>query len=373
MDVRQLTQLFSLAAKGSLILLGSTAVLAGDCSYEQPTRPHMSAACAPNWGFNQTCWSRFPPVPGCPASGHDSMPEGYENHPSQQLLYMPQNSLLLPDPQIVSPVYGNSQSPISVFPNSAPQAGVGGMSGMPSASGFSPSVVSPQQFGPSHVPPIPDPSFMPGSPAPGALSTLPPLPSPPLPAPSTPAPGQSLLQPKMIIGPNRQMIVRPVSASPTAMQTGGRYGHAGRSGMPATASLSPGSFTSALVANAQLFPMHGQTVPAERVASRSSATSSVGSRYGNASSAQQAPTVPQMYAAPQNPALNSGTQGMVRVPAVLVAQSRVLPGTAAASSYRSGNAMPPESGSAGPKFQPTQLPPVANYRTIPAKPLRRTP
>ena len=66
MDVRQLTQLFSFAAGGSLILLGSSAVLAGHRSHEQPTRPHMSAACSPNWGFNQTCWSRFPARAGMP-------------------------------------------------------------------------------------------------------------------------------------------------------------------------------------------------------------------------------------------------------------------------------------------------------------------
>ncbi|MBC7964860.1 MAG: hypothetical protein H7Z17_02950 [Fuerstia sp.] len=373
MDVRQLTQLFRYAAGGSLILLGSTAALAGDRPHEQPTRPHQSAVCAPNWGFNQTCWSRFPPVQGCPTSGYDSMPSGYENHPSQQLLYTPQNSLLLPDSQIVAPVYGNSQSPISVFPNSAPQAGVGGMSAMPSADGFSSPAAPPQQFGPSQVPPIPDPRFIPGSPAPGTSSALPPLPSPPTPAPLAPAPGQSLFQPNMIMGPNRQMIVRPDSASPPAIQTSSRYGNARRSATAATRSVSPDSYTNALVANAQLIPMQGQTVPAEHVSPRLAATSSAGSRYGNARLAQQLPTVPQMYAAEHGPALNSGAPGMAQVPVALATQSRVLPGTATSPSYRSGNAMPPESGSSGPQFQPTQLPPAANYRTIPAEPLRRTP
>lgn len=373
MDVRQLTQLLGFAAKGSLILLGSTAVLAGDRPHEQPTRPHQSAACAPNWGFNQTCWSRFPPVQGCPSSGYDSMPSGDENHLSQQLLYTPQNSLLLPDPQIVSPVYGNSQSPISVFPNSAPQTGVGGMSAMPSANGFPQAVAPPQQFGPAQVPPIPDPHFIPGSPAPGASSTLPPLPSPPLPSPSTPAPAQSMLQPNIIMGPNRQMIVRPVSASLPAIQTGGRYGNAVRSAVPATASVSPDSYTNALVANAQLIPMQGQSASAQRVSSRTPTTSSAGSRYGNASMAQQLPTAPQMYAASQGSALNSGTPHRAPVPAALVTHSRVLPGSTTAPSYRSGNAMPLESGTAGPQLQPTQLPPAANYRTIPAEPLRRTP
>ena len=227
MDVRQLTQLFNFAASGSLILMGSTAVLAGHRSYEQPTRPHISAACAPNWGFNQTCWSRFPPVPGCPDTGCDPMPGGYGNLPSQQLLYVPQNSLLLPDPQVVSPVDGNSQAPISVFPNSSPQSGFGGM---PAPDGTLPSVTSPTQSAPLRDPSIPDARSIPGSPVPGPSSPFPPLPSPPL-----PAPGQSSLQPNMIMGPNRQLIARPVSASKSILPTSTRYGNVRQSVLPPTA------------------------------------------------------------------------------------------------------------------------------------------
>ena len=232
MDVRQLTQLFSFAASGSLILLGSTAVVAGHRSYEQPTRPHISAACAPNWGFNQTCWSRFPPVPGCLDTGCDNTPGDYENLPSLQLLYTPQHSLLLPDPHIVSPVDGNSQAPISVFPNSVPQSGFGGM---PAPNGLLPSVPPPQQFAPSRVPSIPDASSIPESPVPGPLSPLPPLPAPPLPVPPLPVPSQSSLQPDMIMGPNRQLIARPVSASKSILSTSARYGHVRQSVLPPVA------------------------------------------------------------------------------------------------------------------------------------------
>ena len=219
MDVRQLTQLFNFAASGSLILLGSTAVLAGHRLYEQPTRPHISAACVPNWGFNQTCWSRFPPVPGCPRTGCDPMPGGYGSLPSQQLLDMPQNSLLLPEPLIVAPMDGNSQAPISVFPNSAPQAGFGGM---PAPDGTLPSGTSPTQSAPFRDPSIPDARSIPGS-----SSPLPPLPAPPL-----PAPGQSSLPPNMIMGPNRQLIARPVSASKPMLHTSPRYGNVGQSVLP---------------------------------------------------------------------------------------------------------------------------------------------
>jgi hypothetical protein len=59
------------AAAGSLLLLATREIDAGDvckglCS-DQPSRPHVSAADAPNWGFHPTCWQRFPPVTPCPS------------------------------------------------------------------------------------------------------------------------------------------------------------------------------------------------------------------------------------------------------------------------------------------------------------------
>lgn len=331
MDVRQLTRLIGFAAKGSLILLGSTAVLAGNRSLEQPTRPHMSAVCAPNWGFNQTCWSRFPALQGCPASGYDSMPEGYENHPSQQMLYTPQKSFL-PDSQIVSPESGFSQAPISVFPNSSPavqDATSGEKPAMSPAMRLPPSAI--QQFGPSQSPevqPIPDARSLPGSLIPGASSTLPPLPAPPL-----PAPGQSSLQPNIIIGPNRQLIIRPATASSSTFQ-------------------------------ANQHPAH------------STPTSSVGSRYGNAWLAQQMPAVQpmpftaQVYAAPYDIMVDANEPGMANVPVSRVSQSRVLPNAAGQSSYRSGRSMPPVSEAVRSVFQPTQLPLMPIYPTIPIEPSR---
>ena len=325
MDVRQLTRLIGFAAKGSLILLGSTAVLAGNRSHEQPTRPHMSAVCAPNWGFNQTCWSRFPALQGCPASGYDSMPEGYQNHPSQQMLYTPQKSFL-PDSQIVLPESGFSQAPISVFPNESPAAGE-------ATSGEKPAMRLPQsaiqQFGPSQVQPIPDTRSFPGVLVPGASSTLPPLPAPPL-----PAPGQSSLLPNMIIGPNRQLITRPATASSSTFQ-------------------------------ANQHPAH------------STPTSSVGSRYGNAWLAQQMPAVQpmpfaaQVYAAPYDIMFDANGTGMANVPVSQVSQSRVLPnGAGQSSDYRSGRSMPLFSEPARSVFQPTQLPLMPIYPTIPIEPSR---
>lgn len=178
MDIPHLKQIFTIAAIGSLILLGSTAVLAGNRSPQQPPRTHISAACAPHWGFNQTCWSRFPPVQGCPGTSCDCMPKGDTNYPSQQLA-------------------------------------------------------------PLRDPSIPDASFIPGLPVPGASSTLPPLPTPPI--------------------------------------------------------MSPVSFTNALVPNARLMPIQRQIQPAHRRSSQSPATSSVGSRYGNAARVQPAQFPPVAF------------------------------------------------------------------------------
>ena len=331
MDVRQLTRLICFAAKGSLILLGSTAVLAGNRSHEQPTRPHMSADCAPNWGFNQTCWSRFPPVQGCPGSNYYSMPESYENQPLQQMLYTPQKSLTLPGSNIVSPESGFSQAPISVFPNSAPDATSGENPGMSPAMRLPRSTT--QQFGPSQSPdvqPIPDAGSFRGPLVPGASSTLPPLPAPPL-----PAPGQSLLQPNIIIGPNLQLIIRQATAS-------------------------------------------GSTLQANQHLAHSTPTSSAGSRYGNAWLAQQRPAVQpmpfaaQIYAAPYDIMVDANEPGMANVPVSLVSQSRVLPNAAGQSSYRSGQSMPPVSEAVRSNFQPTQLPLMSNYPTIPSQPFRST-
>lgn len=90
MDVCKWTRLFfRAAAGGSLVLAGSAVLLAGDRHHEQPTRPHISAADSPNWGYNQTCWSRFPAVPDCPGNSREFSPEGYgyQSYPSQPVYF----------------------------------------------------------------------------------------------------------------------------------------------------------------------------------------------------------------------------------------------------------------------------------------------
>ena len=236
MDVRKWTHLFfRVAAGGSLVLAGSAVVLAGDRHHEQPTRPHSSAANSPNWGYNQTCWSRFPAVPDCPGNSREFSPEGYgyESYPSQPIYYGPQNATMMQEQRAVSPEYGFPNSPINVYPNTSPasQDQKSGGAAAPTASGH---------------PQIPDPHTSPSPPVPGAPSTLPPLPAPPL-----PAPGQSSFWPNMT-GPDRQMVAGSVSASGSTLQTGARYAIPVRSGIPVSASapVVSGSYAGSFVSNA---------------------------------------------------------------------------------------------------------------------------
>ncbi len=336
MDVQQMTQLIRMTAKSSLIILGSTVVLAGDRPHEQPTRPHMSATCSPNWGFNQTCWSRFPAVPPCQSSGYVSESDGYE-YSSQQMLYTPQNALMQGGSPIILPAYGSAQRPISVFPDSSsPDVNV-----LAVPADRSPNLPMPQRFGPmppSKTPPIHGEHRHPTSPVLG----LPPLPTPPM-----SAPGHSSWQPNMIFNPTPPQIVLPATVSKQAFQSGTRYGIVGRSmnapqlASPVSTQISSGSFASALVTNNQMLPnASNSAVPA--------------GRYGS--------TLP-----------SNGAE-MSRVPLTLASQSRVFPNTSgSSSSYRSGQVMPPVNGRSQSAFQQTQLPPNQNYPTIPIEPLRSTP
>lgn len=335
-----MTQLIRMTAQSSLILLGSTVVLAGDRPHEQPTRPHMHATCSPNWGFNQTCWSRFPAVPPCQSSGYVSAPDGYANDSSQQMLYTPENALMQGGSPVILPTYGSPQRPISVFPDSSsPEVLSGGLLTVPA--NRLPNLPAPQHFGPtqpSEIPSIHGEHSQPTTPVPG----LPPLPSPPM-----SAPGHSSWQPNMIFNPNPQQFVLPATVSKLALQSGTRYGIVSRSmnapqlASPVSTPISSGSFVSALMTNNQMLP------------NAPNSAASAG-RYGSA--------------LPSNGAQTS------RVPLTLASQSQLLPNTpGSSSSYRSGQVMPPVNGRAQSAFQQTQLPPNQNYPTIPIEPLRSTP
>lgn len=379
MDVCQMIRTLRFAARGSLVLLGATVTLAGDRPHEQPTRPHMSASCSPNWGFNQTCWSRFPDVPPCQNSGCNVGVQGYENYPSPSMLYTPQNPVTYQGSQFISPAYGSPQRPISVLPNSS-QGDVDGfshgISTMPTEP--APHSAAPQYFGPSlppAVPSMPADQMQPASPVPAAPMGLPPLPTPPV---STP--GHSTWQPNSNFNPNQ----RPAVASNQALQSGSRYGISSRSpkfspiARPASTSMTSGSLTSALVNNnVRTQPLTSNPVGSSGRYGSSNNTATSGS-FARASVTPNHPLPNAANSSLPNGRYATTTGGPVtpksQTPVSFASQSRVLSKSAGAStSYRSGRSMPPVANSPSVGFQSSQLPSLLDYPTMPVEPLRSTP
>jgi len=359
MDVRELKQLLSTAATGSLILFGTGVLLAGNRKHEQPTRPHMSAACAPNWGFNQPCWRRFPPVPDCPGTGCDLAQDGQGSSSEGQLIYTPENSLLLPNSQITTPEYRGIQSPISVFPYSTPGASDGAATGMPALpslnNGSSSSEIQPQFSSPEPMngPLTPNMRDFPPASGSGLPNALPPLPSPPTPVPQIPTPDQSSLQRSYRSSGSEQPLMGLAHLSRANNgPTSSRYEISGQSGGVAT----PSSLTSALITNARSMPV------AEPQHHQIQTVSSTGGRYGNVLRSQQIP-VP-----------NTAVPGVTRNPMALASQSRIIANQPKSSaSYRSATSMPPVQATPLPLFAPTLLPLERNFPTIPSESLRSTP
>lgn len=352
MDVNNWPRLFvRLAVKSSLVLLGSATLLAGDRAHEQPSRPHTSAAYSPNWGFNRTCWSRFPAVPECTGMGCEFSQDAYgqENFPMQNAVYIPQNAVQPPNGMMpyqqpfVSQGYGFSQSPISVYPNTSSAKNSGGSSAGTPATG---------------IPSMPNSHTSPSTPVPDIPSNLPPLPAPPF-----PAPGQSSFHPNMT-RPDSPKMFGSAARSHSTLQTGARYGTTGNSRMPAAAFAPPttGSFSQTLVSNTPL-----QSVAAS------------GGRYGSVRLAQQMPAVPPMHSSNSMaseafvPAMHANGQGMAQSPFSLVSQNRVMPAPAAPSSYGGGHPLRTTYESARPVYRQPELQPTSVYPTMPSEPLRSTP
>lgn len=306
MEVSKLTELlFRAAATGSLVLLGSVVAFAGDRQHELPSRPYTSAACSQNWGYNRTCWSRFPEVPGCPGlglgGGPSYSPAGDEYDPSQQqqqpqMTYTPENETMLHEQPLVSPERGFSNSPISVYPKSSPEES----DEMSEDKAAAPASGAQQDS---------DPNALPSTPAPGSAPTLrAPLPLPPLPQPPVTAPGHSFFIPKTM--------ARPVSNFESAPQNGSRYGITDRGTVsaPIFAFGVSNSNTSAFTSNPQ-----------------SASNGSTRSCYGTGGSPQQMPGLSQ---------------------------------TSPSVSYRSANAMPPIYPPNQSSFRPSQLSQKSDYRTM---------
>lgn len=275
MDVQSLAALFRvfraqrIVASGAVLAVSllSGAAVAGRWFPEEPTRPHISAACAPNWGFHPTCWQRFPPVEPCCNSGTDVFP--VENMNS---LYLPQPASLTPSNAIeASPVFEPSVQFQSGVRMSPPHSD-GGRYSLPGAMRNAP---------PSPLAPVPEipgslpaPSSIPGDavtpPAsPGPAGALPPLPSPP--PFSEPGNNQSRYAPipqpfrKAAVDSHISAPVPPVASALPSIRGSVRY-------RQATAVNPNSSVGGAATPAASRYPKNGQlTIPTLQV-SRSSAT-----------------------------------------------------------------------------------------------------
>ena len=199
MDVRFVKQVLRSAAAGSAILLAAASGEAGVLCPVEPSRPHVSAALAPNWGFNPTCWQRFPPVPSCDSAvGCATDPYRSGEHFAQQgMIYAPQSGLMMPDQLLMS-------QPVSVLPQSHGSQRYSGGIATPS-----PAAVMPSQN-------LPAPEVRTFQPAP---MSLPPLPSPQSAEPVVP--GQSSVLPnRLVFGADGRI----TAASSSIQQGSSRYG-----------------------------------------------------------------------------------------------------------------------------------------------------
>ncbi len=239
MDVRYVKQVLRSAAAGSAILLAVSPGTAGVLCPVEPSRPHVSAADSPNWGFNPTCWQKFPPVPSCDSTvGCSSAPYGSGAQYTQQgMIYTPQSGLMVPEQSLMS-------QPVSVLPHSFGSQRYSGGNVTPS-----PAAVMPSQN-------LPAPEVRTFQPAP---ITLPPLPSPQLAVPVVP--GQSSVLPnRLMFGANGRI----TAATNSIQQGSSRYGDR----LPATN-------------GAQSVSATGTGIPVRTVSrNRTMGTPSGGSRYG---------------------------------------------------------------------------------------------
>ncbi|MFO0428004.1 MAG: hypothetical protein ACK526_15670, partial [Planctomyces sp.] len=243
MDSRIVRRLVRSTAAGSVILLSSLTVDAGGhLGHREPERPQVSAGCQPMWGFNQTCWRQFPPVPPCDNSPLDPAGNAFQSSG----IYVPQSH---PGMNVSgSPTgaweTGPSDNSWSVLPPS--QAGsvepMATGSGIPSGRyapetqlprASSPSVTMPPGFS-NQIQSPPAIPFSPGGPSavPQVPGNLPPLPGSLAPIPeSTLPPHQSRYAPsgnRYAPRPSGLLVPAESLALPAATQGGnlvsGRYG-----------------------------------------------------------------------------------------------------------------------------------------------------
>lgn len=329
MDSRYVRLLLQTAANGSLILLTSSSASAGRMFPDEPSRPHVHAGAMPNWGFNQTCWQRFPPVPPCHSDGacFGQQTDAQPVFEQSGEIYTPQSGLVLPEQSLPSHsdavIYGNDSLSVPSYgssdlipessrnhypsegqryaPPAASSSGPGSHFGQPS--GSVPAVPDASSFSQEEnsVPPSPIRSFQA---IPSTPNALPPLPVPPA---VPPVPGQTSVVPQqLILGADGRLAVasgRSGVVQPTVASS--RYGKRNATSMPPQAMLPTNSaaqgiavhFASGNPSSMQSLQVPasagpGQPVRAVSLPANMNRASGV-SRYGVSNSGQNFPHAPE--------------------------------------------------------------------------------
>jgi hypothetical protein len=242
MESQHVKQILRSATAGSILMLSSGIALAG--GHFDPDRPQVPADCQPNWGYNQTCWRRFPAVPPC-----DNCPQDYSSESALSgTIYSPQPGYGMA-PGTTS---GWSMPPQSHPQNVFPSPSQGSAVQMPPVQTAPPAnFTEPQQ---QHFPSSPGPvPGLPVQPAGPGLS-LPPLPGGLQPIPESTLPqhqsrygapngrystsgGSGLLIPGQQLSLSSPAIYQPTYAGMSADRpSAGRYGQMpGPSSMPVPA------------------------------------------------------------------------------------------------------------------------------------------
>lgn len=245
MESRNVRQILQSAATGSFLLLSASSLPAGHIFPEQPSRPHITAGCMPNWGFNQTCWQRFPPVPPCDgATGCNNnlspMSHDYEQsgniYTPQSGLVIPEQSIYSPPTSVLPPSANGTRYAVPSFPDSPPPGSqlILPNSVMPHVSA---DFTAPNQTVPQ-VPSISVPGTSFQTPpvrtfeaAPQAPSDLPPLPAPPVSSPQTQS-QSSFVPHRLMFAPDGRIAAAPAVAPLFHATSSSRYGRKSLS-MPA--------------------------------------------------------------------------------------------------------------------------------------------
>jgi hypothetical protein len=277
------------------VALSASIAAAGDLQH-LIKRDRVPAACGPHWGYHQTCWRRFSPMPPC---------ETCSVCPSQEMALPGSQSHWYPDDSGALQSAGGSRptaDPLSTEQSWSlpPTATDGTYPALPSQSSPShaPLSVFPQQSAPA-TPQSPSMPMLPPATAPrpsdatpgGAAPNLPPLPAPlqqqsqvyPLPGVpgSTPFSGTNHVPVRATVGNQSRYGITPAAsrrsiADPGAIpsvlpvggaQRGGRYG-----AQPARMQSAPAPYTP---------PSSFNTSAIEQLKRRNSARQTSG-RYGSA-------------------------------------------------------------------------------------------